>query len=222
MLKKFNILALILSLITYPIALKAETITHDLSNWNRIGIVVEKDEMPLSLQIDGQLRLIKNMTTYDSFQIRNFVNYDFNKNNIFSIGYLFSTKVDEWSNVLALQYTNKVDLIKQLINYESRIRLEKRWITDKNHNISDDARVRLRIGLGYNLSKNTELIINNEFFLLDSLKFSENRMQTGLTYKFNDDITINLFYQNRYLPSENSPGKLDHTIFTNLLYRLKL
>lgn len=219
--QKITLLSLIVLLLMSPLSLKAET-EHDVSSWNRIGILIEKKNIPLSLQIDGQLRVVKNISSYDSFQIRNFINYDFNKNNTLSIGYLFSTKLDEFSNVLALQYINKLDLLKDLINFEGRLRLEKRWITDKESKTSEDLRIRPRIGLGYNLTKDIEIIVNNEFFLLNSVKLSENRMQTGVTYKLNDDTSVNLFYQNRYLPSESEANKVDHTIFTNLLYELKL
>lgn len=210
----------ILGILLYTNQAYAENIKQDFVSWTRAGILIESKENPFSLQLDQQLRLNDNSSKFNSFQTRIFGNYKVDKN-IFSLGYLLTTE-DKYNinNVWALQYTNDLTFYEDFI-FETRLRLESRWETDSSTVKTEHSwRGRTRGGIEYSLTDNFKLLVNNELFFTQNIGFSENRVQSGITYKFNDLTSIDIFYQHRFL--NEIEDKMEHTIFTNLLHKIEI
>ena len=199
---------------------QAETLKQDFVTWTRAGFNIESDKSPFGFQLDQQLRLTDSSSKFQSYQTRMFGNYKLDKH-LFSLGYILTNeKENNVNNVWALQYTNDWELSK-LFNWETRLRLEKRWETEAETADTEESwRGRLRGGLQYKINNHISVLVNNEVFFLEKVGFSENRVQSGFTFKLNEKTSLDLFYQNRFL--NEVVDTLEHTVFTNLNYVISL
>ncbi|MFN8578769.1 MAG: DUF2490 domain-containing protein [Candidatus Sericytochromatia bacterium] len=194
----------------------------DFVTWTRTGFNIESSKRPLSFQLDQQIRLNQNSQVFQGLQTRFFGHYK-QENNIYSLIYILTNqRENNINNVFAFQFLNKTNIFKDLV-WESRFRLEKRYETRaKNGNTEESWRTRFRGGLEYKIIKNLKLVLNNELFILQDKGFSENRLQSGFNIKLLDNLSLDLFYQKRYLTGFLNPNTLEHTIFTNLSYTIVL
>ncbi len=201
--QKLSTYLLVLLLCLAPAQAKQQLISK-----NTINLDIPITEK-VFLRLASSTRLDDELTSMDVQLFRTAINYEFNKDLVFTASHDWFKLFDHnasYGNRLSQQIYYRHDSGLEKLRLFHRLRIDERMLED----ISTQVRTRYMLGAEYPLSKTITAVISDEIIVNlntneeSAAGFGQNRIYIGCNKKFGDKTTMSLGYQRQdyYLDRE--------------------